>query len=527
MADPAPTPSLRSRLTALKPAASKRRKVEARTLAIDGSATAVRALLCERAAGRITITRACELPIGADGERPDVRAAMGVVGVPCIVALSREESLLGRIELPTDDEAELRSMARMALMRDYMVEGVETLADFQRSSMQAGASTVAAASASRARVDHASASAGAPVARASVRALGMLALIRTNDALRTGSTLAVDATRDGLECLLARDGELMHSRGAALGTSTPEQRIASILVEFRRLLAALRASNGGFAIDRIVIASDQATASELSTQLASIAGCAVSRLDSHPRIGFSSNDIREQACASCLPLAGLLLEDDAASDGSGSAVDLLHPTPLIDVAARTRQRVLMVAGAMTIAALGGWTFGAQAWRGLEERKEATHAKALNAYPVISRSRRDELRIKHVEAYRALTPAWLAYFDALRRFAPDPSSVVLDGLNAQLDDAEISYADGKMTSKPVLRFIVDGEAKDRATADSLRDALVKDKSYTLASTGADARGGRRLPYPFAYTIRTSDLTPKQAVAAEDDKSVAPAKQGGGS
>ena len=109
MADPAPTPSLRSRLTALKPAASKRRKVEARTLAIDGSATAVRALLCERAAGRITITRACELPIGADGERPDVRAAMGVVGVPCIVALSREESLLGRIELPTDDEAELET----------------------------------------------------------------------------------------------------------------------------------------------------------------------------------------------------------------------------------------------------------------------------------------------------------------------------------------------------------------------------------------------------------------------------------
>jgi ferredoxin len=75
-------------------------------------------------------------------------------------------------------------------------------------------------------------------------------------------------------------------------------------------------------------------------------------------------------------------------------------------------------------------------------------------------------------------------------------------------------------------IVDGEAKDRATADSLRDALVKDKSYTLASTGADARGGRRLPYPFAYTIRTSDLAPKQAGAAEDDKSAA-AKQGGGS
>ena len=34
-----------------------------------------------------------------------------------------------------------------------------------------------------------------------------------------------------------------------------------------------------------------------------------------------------------------------------------------------------------------------------------------------------------------------------------------------------------------------------------------EGYTLGSTGADARGGRRLPYPFAYTLRTADLAPK--------------------
>ena len=103
--------------------------------------------------------------------------------------------------------------------------------------------------------------------------------------------------------------------------------------------------------------------------------------------------------------------------------------------------------------------------------------------------------------------------------------MLDELSAQLDDAEISYADGKMASKPVLKFILDGEAKDRATADALRDSLVKEKNYTLTSSGADARGGRRLPYPFAYTVRTSDLEPKQSVASESDKTAAP-KQGGG-
>jgi len=59
------------------------------------------------------------------------------------------------------------------------------------------------------------------------------------------------------------------------------------------------------------------------------------------------------------------------------------------------------------------------------------------------------------------------------------------------------------------FTLDGEAADRATADGLRDALVKDKGYALSSAGADARGGRRLPYPFAYTLRTGDLAPRQA------------------
>jgi hypothetical protein len=74
----------------------------------------------------------------------------------------------------------------------------------------------------------------------------------------------------------------------------------------------------------------------------------------------------------------------------------------------------------------------------------------------------------------------------------------------------------MTAAPELRFVLDGEARDRATADGLRDTLVKEKGYTVASTGADARGGRRLPYPFAYTLRTADLEPKGAAGSGASK-----------
>ena len=434
-----PVAAIAQQWTRLIPNSSRRAKVDARRLAIDTGPGWSRAILCERSAGRITIVRVFDEVVTPDGERANPREILGVPGAPCVIALAREESLIGRVELPCDDEAELRSMARMALVRDYSVEGMETLCDFQRSSTSSGVTSVVVAAATRARIDEASARAGSPVARISVRALGMLALIRASDTMQHGCTLAVDATRDMLECTL----------------------------------------------------------------------------------------VREQACASCLPLAGLLLEDDAAVVATGDAIDLLHPTALIDVAARTRQRILTIAGIMVIAGLGGWTFGARSWSALEGRHDDLRAKARTASPLRLRYKRDDLKVKHIEAYRLLAPDWLAHFDGLRRFAPDPSSVVLDSLSAQLDATEIEYSDvGKMSAKPELRFILDGEAKDRTTADALRDALVKEKGYTVGSTGADARGGRRLPYPFAYTLRTTELEPKQLGVAGGAADPA-AKAGGGS
>ncbi len=507
-------PSILSRLV---PRRTTRRKAEARRLAIECGPTWVRAIVCERAGGRLTVVRMADESFAPDAERPSVREVLGVPGMAAIVALARDHALVGRIELPTDDEAELRSMARIALLRDFSVEGAETLCDFQRSSSADGMTSIVGAAATRVRIDEASARAGGPVARISLRALGMLALIRASDTLRQGATLAVDVTRDAVECTLVRDGELQHSRGGAVAGATAEARAASVAVEFRRLMAALRGASAGspssgLAVDRVILACDRELAGLLSPQLAAIAGASAVRLDAHPRLSFASPDLREQVCAGCLPLVGLLLEDEQAVESAGNAVDLLHPTPQIDVAALRRERALVVAGAVIVAALGGWTLGAQSWRTLESRHDDLLAKARNAEPVRLGFKRDELKLRHIEAYRGLAPDWLAHFDALRRFAPDPSSVVLDGLTAQLDGTEISYTDaGKMSSAPELRFVLDGEARDRATADGLRDSLVQEKGYTVSSTGADARGGRRFPYPFAYTLRTADLVPKQASA----------------
>ncbi len=514
-------------------------------MAVDFGGAAARVVQVERIAGRLSVSRAVEFMIDAAAatqtRREDTSDVVDVLSATpvdapaqldlaahgfsasdatqgCILALARESVLLGMVELPADDEAEVRSMARIALARDYAPEslearGLEALGDFQVVRKGAGRTTVIVAAAVSSRVHAAVARVTRPVARVGIRALGALALIRTHPTHCKGTTLFIDACADAVEFVVISNGELLHARGASLAAGDASVRATAIHVQLRRLLAALRTSMSSLVLDRVVIATDEGTGQLLHAQAATACACTVSMLHAHPLVDFPDVSARETVRAACWPLLGLLLEDEAALSANGGAIDLLHPTPLIDVAARTRQRVLMVAGALLIAALGGWTFGRQSWHALEERRDDLEQKARNALPELRRTKRDQLMLGHVEAYRALSPTWLDHLDALRRFAPDPSSVVLDGLSAQLANTDIEYSSsGKFVATPELKFILDGEAKDRTVADGLRDALVKEKSYTLGSTGADARGGRRLQYPFAYTVRTADLAPRPAAAA---------------
>jgi hypothetical protein len=123
--------------------------------ALDADARTVRGVCAERGAGGVlSVTAAAMVEVAApsDAERRmdssedapaddaplddapatpvglsrEERAALGLGDGPALVALPREQVLLGEMELPSDDEAEVRSMARLALGRDYAIEGVET-----------------------------------------------------------------------------------------------------------------------------------------------------------------------------------------------------------------------------------------------------------------------------------------------------------------------------------------------------------------------------------------------------------------
>lgn len=456
-----------------------------------------------------------QLEITAVAER-DLSEVSEVGSSAAILVIARENAVVTTTELATDDEAELRSMARLALARETATEGVETLSDFQIESRHADGARAILAAVPATTVATMREQAGIPIQRATVRALGTLALLRAAPELRRGLVLVIDATATSVELTAARDGLLLASRGLSIPSeeSGPLAVRDEILPAVRMMLGSLRSAESGatVALSRVVFCGANVVFEAISAELARMTGAPVARLESHPSITLSALDAstREAFCASCWPLAGALLEDEAALRCDGSAIDFLAPTGLIDVAARTRQRVLLVAGVVVVAALAGWTLGARDWRELESRRTDLESKARNALPELRRAKRDELRLKHVDAREKLAPDWLAHLDILRRFAPDPSVVVLDGMTAQFSGSEIEYGkNGTFDATPELRFVVDGEAKDRGVADALRDALVREKGYTLGSTGADARGGRRLPAPFAYTLRTSELVPAAA------------------
>ena len=78
--------------------------------------------------------------------------------------------------------------------------------------------------------------------------------------------------------------------------------------------------------------------------------------------------------------------------------------------------------------------------------------------------------------------------------------MLDTLTANLEASDVQFDRSKRWKIAAdLKIALAGEAKDRATADALRDALVDNGRYTVTSTGADTEGGEQRPTGRAHDV----------------------------
>jgi hypothetical protein len=295
------------------------------------------------------------------------------------------------------------------------------------------------------------------------------------------------------------NGAVRFSRAAEFTGGHAESSLAdAVVTETRRTWMSYRIVDGSDDVGAARLIGSEALVHEAAGPIGDMLGVPVERLEYHPLV-HNGDDALEGAW----PLAGLLLERVLAHP----TIDFAHPRETPDVNARTRQLVLGLAGLVLIIIVGVFLAGRNRLEALREQDAAMTTRSREAQPGRLRCKRDVLKLEHLRQWQTTEADWLEHFGTLVGIAPPAADLVLDQWAGVLEFRGVRYDRKAGWSAPKgIRITVDGEARDRATADEFRAALVASDLYTTGSSGADAAGGRRLPCSFTYTLRTDTVDP---------------------
>lgn len=483
-------------------------------LCIDPAERSLRAILLSVDGAASTVERAVVEDVPAEVDANDVEAQARWIGETlrrhgfpgngacdeAIVTLDREQATVRRIELPTDDPDELPDMARLAMQRETPVESGHMVVDLVPRETVGTNTTVLLAAAPHAAVLRAkriAEVAGYPTATVALRAFGVARLLRD---VRTGQApgviAAFDSSGDVLELIVTRDGEVIYSRGVR----APDAGAASS--EAKRSWMSYRFSQSDEALAGAYLFAPESMRSGFVSALDRVLGVPITTFAAPPTVRVAAG-VNRDALGVAWPLVGLALERAANEE----TINLAAPRMAPDLAARRRLRLLVGVGVLVVAALVGWTIGNLRRKSFEAEVKELTTEATGRLPAHYRYKRDGFKIEHLRAWSSVQPDWLDESRFIHTFAPDSTKVVLDTLTANLEASDVQFDRSKRWKIAAdLKIALAGEAKDRATADALRDALVDNGRYTVTSTGADTEGGRRLASPFTYVLRSTATKP---------------------
>ena len=137
-------------------------------------------------------------------------------------------------------------------------------------------------------------------------------------------------------------------------------------------------------------------------------------------------------------------------------------------------------------------------------------------PEVAQHQREFARFTHIREWEAVSPDWLDHVLYLEAMLPEPEQAVLDRWAGSLEFRGVEYdrREKEWSAPAAIGIVIDGEAVDRATADDVRERLVESAPYVTIASGADAPGGRRLPFGFSFRVRTLSLDPLADEEGED-------------
>lgn len=490
----------------------KRLMARRRRLAIDMGRRMLRAVEARCRGGQVEVLRAISVEAPPDLETEDpvatgrwIAEALAAARIKCrqaSFAVNRESASLKRLVLSTTHAEDLPDMTRLAMMRELGPAAEGAVIDFIPGGVEESGTVVHALAVAAREIDYIRAlarSARLRVERISLRTFGTAALLETLDeASDPGATrLGIDLTGEGLELCFVSDGEVRHSRGAEIKYERDASVSAELAsTEVRRSWAAWRLAQPEVSISRAILMGEQEIARRVGASAEAVVG-PIRILTAHPRISG-----RTDAVDACWPLAGMLLEEAL----DRPRIDLASPRRAPDLAARRRMMVYASAGLVVVSLLAGWTIGSRELRALRERAADLRQKAEGAKPESQKFKRDFFRAQHLAAWEESAPRWLDTLVDIGSFAPDQTQVVFDLFNGTIESgggARVVKEAGKETRIAIrrpMRVTLEGEAKERAAVDALREAFVKDARFSLDSPGTDKVGGRRFPMPFTFILR---------------------------
>jgi Tfp pilus assembly PilM family ATPase len=506
------------------------------TIVLDLESDRVLAAEVSVAKGRARVVRAlaCDVPEslepGAEPLGAWIRERLdeaGMTGKSAVVAATRAEVLVKRIEAPTDSlgPAERHQMVHLQMSKQASLAAGSSVVDYVEGEPGGDAddgSTFVIASAMPAeRVEQRRETvkaAGLKLNGIRLRTAGVRALV-SEELDDDRPTLLVNPSVGSVELLMLVGGQVVSSRSVAIGLPGPMESGSQaagvyaerVAVEASRTLVSFRVMEHGGEIERAVALAGGALGTALEQALGERLGLPAQTLDPATLVEFAES-IEPRLHPAFAPLAGLML---CAPRGL-RAHDFANPTTPPDTRAALRQGLMAALLALVVLGGIGFVLGKRAIADAERARTKAESALGDAADDFYETYLNGARLGHISAFTDDSMDWPAHLETIVGLLPDAESAMLGEINVRLESTP-RFVSGKQlkdqeawVASPVMSVSIGGVARDRAHIAALRQRLLDSGLYTVSSQGPEVENR------FSLQIATAATSPAPEVGSSDDK-----------